>query len=332
MVAQLRLPLGAEAFSPLAGHPLILLDMASRPPVNNADLALCRQTLPRLPCPIIGLGARYQTGNAELDGQVNAMVDTLLASPREAAPLIRNIRKSPLSAAVLVQLLRHNEHASLEDGLLAESLAYSTLQGGAEFLAFLTARATPLRPTDSGEYPAVRVRPGRAGEIHITLNRPRRRNAFSIAMRDGLVEALQLLDGDSGIGRALIDGAGSCFCVGGDLDEFGLAPDTATAHAVRSTRNAGRMIDAHAEHIEFHLHGACIGSGIELPAFARKITARPGTFFQLPEITMGLVPGAGGTVSILRRIGRHRSAWMALSGRRVKAATALQWGLIDAID
>ena len=79
------------------------------------------------------------------------------------------------------------------------------------------------------------------------------------------------------------------------------------------------------------LHGACIGAGIELPAFVSHVVAREDAFFQLPEVSMGLVPGAGGTASILPRIGRRRLAYMALTGARVDAETALAWGLVDEI-
>jgi enoyl-CoA hydratase/carnithine racemase len=74
-----------------------------------------------------------------------------------------------------------------------------------------------------------------------------------------------------------------------------------------------------------------MGSGIELPAFAGRLIARPGARFGLPEIGMGLIPGAGGTVSIPARIGRHRAALLALSGDVIDTDTALQWGLIDEI-
>jgi enoyl-CoA hydratase/carnithine racemase len=59
--------------------------------------------------------------------------------------------------------------------------------------------------------------------------------------------------------------------------------------------------------------------------------ARPDATFRLPEIAMGLVPGAGGTVSLPRRIGRERTAWLALSGQAIDAPTALDWGLVDTI-
>jgi enoyl-CoA hydratase/carnithine racemase len=70
---------------------------------------------------------------------------------------------------------------------------------------------------------------------------------------------------------------------------------------------------------------------LEIAAFGNRVTATSNAWFQLPELVMGLIPGAGGCVSVPRRIGRQRAALMILSGRRVNAATALHWGLIDAI-
>jgi enoyl-CoA hydratase/carnithine racemase len=61
------------------------------------------------------------------------------------------------------------------------------------------------------------------------------------------------------------------------------------------------------------------------------VTAAPDAYFQLPEVGMGLVPGAGGSVSLPRRIGRQRTARLALGGERIDAETALAWGLVDEI-
>ena len=72
-------------------------------------------------------------------------------------------------------------------------------------------------------------------------------------------------------------------------------------------------------------------SEIEIPAFARTVTASANTFVQLPELSMGLLPGSGGCVSLSRRIGRQRTAWLGLTARRINATTALSWGLIDNI-
>ena len=134
---------------------------------------------------------------------------------------------------------------------------------------------------------------------------------------------------DSSIAEVVLRGSGDDFCAGGDLAEFGSSADPATAHGVRSTRNVAALLDACSARVRVEVQGACVGAGIELPAFASKVSARRDAFFQLPEVSMGLVPGAGGTVSIPRRIGRQRTALMALTGMRVDAATARDWGLVD---
>jgi enoyl-CoA hydratase/carnithine racemase len=149
-------------------------------------------------------------------------------------------------------------------------------------------------------------------------------------MRDALVDALVVAIADPSL-QVEISGAGRSFCAGGDLAEFGVVSDPATAHVIRSSANAAPYLLALADRVRVQVHGACVGAGIELAAFARHVQATPDAFFQLPEVSMGLVPGAGGTVSIPRRIGRQRTAWMALTGERVDATTALSWGLIDLI-
>jgi enoyl-CoA hydratase/carnithine racemase len=72
-----------------------------------------------------------------------------------------------------------------------------------------------------------------------------------------------------------------------------------------------------------------MGSGIELAAFTDWVVAAADSQIALPEIGLGLVPGAGGTVSLTRRIGRLRTAWLAFSGSTIDAATARTWGLVD---
>ncbi len=276
--------------------------------------------LPPLPCPVVAVAA----SGSEVPDWVDVVVPDLAGARR----LGDTIDAHPQAAAVLAQLLRNNARASVADGLVAESLAYSTLQAGREFATWLAGRERRPVPPDAA--PPVRIE--RSGDrLAIVLNRPARRNAYSAALRDALCEALQLLAADSTIEGCEISGAGVCFSAGGDLDEFGTLPDPATGHVVRTTRSAGALIDAQRARITCRVHGACVGAGIELPAFAGRVVAAPDAFFVLPEVGMGLVPGAGGTVSITRRIGRRRCAFMALSGERVDARTALQWGLVDEI-
>ena len=172
----------------------------------------------------------------------------------------------------------------------------------------------------------------RAGhQLCLTLDRPAVHNAFDARTRDCLVEAFTLAAVDPSIARVELRGEGVHFCAGGDLSEFGTAPDPVVGHLVRTTRSAARAIAECADRTSAFLHGACIGAGIELPAFAARVVAAPDTTISLPEVGMGLVPGAGGTASLPRRIGRQRTAWLALSGARIGAETALDWGLVDEI-
>ncbi|HEY9563161.1 MAG TPA: enoyl-CoA hydratase/isomerase family protein, partial [Nocardioides sp.] len=95
------------------------------------------------------------------------------------------------------------------------------------------------------------------------------------------------------------------------------------------TRSPGARIHALRDRVTAYIHGHAVGSGIEIAAFAGTVRATSDARFGLPEIAMGLIPGAGGTVSLSRRIGRHRLLWWALSTRTLDAGTAHRWGLVD---
>ncbi len=323
MLALCQSTCALESYSPLLEHNYLLLDLASGQALfSGQQWARLATRLRQLPCPVIAVGE--VPARELLRG-----LDVIVATAGEAATLIRNIDANPLAAMTLVQLLRHNEDITPEQGLFAESLAYASLQVGVEFSQAM--KNVPAAPRIVEPSAPVVLIDRRDDDLHIALNRPHARNAYSSAMRDSLYEALQLLQLDTGLRRAIVRGEGSCFCIGGDLQEFGTVTDASTAHAIRSTRSVAQLLLQLHTRVEFHLHSACIGAGIELPAFAARVVAHKSTFMQLPEITLGLLPGAGGTVSIARRIGRHRTAYLALSARRITAATALQWGLIDAI-
>jgi hypothetical protein len=319
-------PYALERFSGLTGAPVLLVDFENDlEPPDPEDAAAFRQALDCLACPTIALCPEATPATAALaDG-----FDVVVADPAEALPVLAGIEASPLAALALVQLLRLGDHLDLHHALVAESLVYSTLQSGPEFGAWLAGRRKSAGSA-SEEGPAVRVERWDR-ELVLSLNRPARHNAFSAEMRDALVEGLQMAVADESLERIVLRGEGPSFCSGGDLSEFGELPDPATAHGVRSTRNPGRLLARCANRVDARLHGACIGAGIELPAFGARVVAEPDAFFQLPELSMGLVPGAGGTASLPRRIGRHRTAWLALTGKQVDVDAALRWGLIDEI-
>ena len=307
-----------ERFAPWS-EPLILIDLSGE---HAAPPPALGGWLHTLSCVVIGIGA---------DAHPFApLCDTVIADRSSAESAIAAIARAPMAALVLAQILRLTEYAAPDAALTTESLAYAALQFGGEHLAWRSARGVKAAPAREPGPPVLVEREG--AHLRLTLNRPGNRNAISVEMRDALVEAFDLAAIDANISTIELRGAGRCFSVGGDLVEFGLAPDPATAHAVRSVRLPARRMLACAGRLRVHLHGACIGAGAELPAFAKQVTARADTFFQLPEIAMGLIPGAGGCVSLPRRIGRQRTAYWALSGRGISAKTALAWGLIDAIE
>lgn len=324
---QLGSPDAMELYSPLSGDSILIADFhrSSAGLEPDAIDAAC-EALGRLPCPSLALsGARPDPAL----GRLLSRFDVVVASREELEPVAATAARAPLAAQALVQLLRLGARLDVHHALIAESLVYSMLQSGPEFARWRAGREVRPAPQDDGE-PAVLVQ--REGDrLRLQLNRPRRRNAFSAAMRDALVEGLRLAELDPSIAEVILSGVGPSFCSGGDLDEFGSRPDPATAHAVRSSRSASALIARCAARVRAELHGACVGAGIELPAFASRVVAREDAFFQLPELSLGLVPGAGGTVSLPRRIGRERTAWLALSGARIDAPTARRWGLIDAI-
>jgi hypothetical protein len=277
------------------------------------------QWLGSQPCPVIAYGAGEETASA----------DVLVPDLAAAHAIEKRVLSWPIASMTLVQVLRSTALLPAAQALDVESMAFSTLQGGEEFAAWQrTGKRGPPVPVQAGD-PVLLSRDGAV--IEAVLNRAGSRNAISVEMRDAWVEALHLLEADESVEELRFRALGACFSAGGELHEFGLAPDPATAHWVRTVHSPARLLARLGARVSFLVHGACIGSGIELPAFAARLVAHPDTFFQLPELQMGLIPGAGGTVSIARRIGRQRTAWMVLTGRRITARTALEWGLVDAL-
>jgi enoyl-CoA hydratase/carnithine racemase len=255
-----------------------------------------------------------------------ASIDTALAE------LIARVQRWPIAAATCDDVLRSVDPVGVAlPGVVTESLAYSTLQAGPEFARWLADRGPATMPDIADP-----VQAHRDGDtLHIAFNRPQRHNAFSTAARAALLESLAVAQLDSSVDQVVLTGNGLSFCSGGDLDEFGTFTDPASAHLARTRYSPALALDAITARLgvkcRAEVHGQVLGSGLEMAAFCGHIDAAADTVFGLPELSLGLIPGAGGTVSMTRRIGRWRTAYLVLSGRTLDADTALAWGLVDAV-
>jgi enoyl-CoA hydratase/carnithine racemase len=265
------------------------------------------------------------------DNTADRRAITVPSTGSAVAELAARIDSWPLAAAVCDDVLRSVDPADPTlGGVVTESLAYSTLQAGPEFARWLAERGPAAMPEIADP-----VRAHRDGNtLRIAFNRPQRHNAFSADARAALLEALTVAQLDPSVDEVVLTGNGPSFCSGGDLAEFGTFSDPASAHLARTRYSPALALDALTARLgqacRAEVHGQVLGSGLEMAAFCGRVDAAPDSVFGLPELGLGLIPGAGGTVSVTRRIGRWRTAYLVFSGCTVDTDTALAWGLVDA--
>ncbi len=256
---------------------------------------------------------------------------TVDSVPEALAELTQRCQRWPHASRVCDDVLRAVDPGGPTlAGVVTESLAYSTLQAGPEFGRWLAERG-PAGVPDIVD-PVLAQRDG--DTLRVTFNRPQRHNAFSTDARAALLEALTVARLDPSVTGIVLSGNGPSFCSGGDLAEFGTFADPASAHLARTRHSPALALDALTARLgrscRAEVHGRVMGSGLEMAAFCGWIEAHNDSVFGLPELGLGLIPGAGGTVSVTRRIGRWRTAYLVLSGQAVGADTACAWGLVDA--
>ncbi len=301
----------------LGGDPTLLCFDGDWPPGIEVDPST-RTSLRRLPALSVAVACP--------DPAVAAAFDLAVVDADALAPLRVGFEQAPY-ASVSAALLLRDAPDDTWAGLVAESGTYSLLQAGPEFRRWLASRCAP-RPAREDD--AERVTVERRGAIHeIVLTRGERHNAFDARMRDQLHAVLRDLAAVDG--PIVVRGDGPSFSSGGDLAEFGSSAGPVQSHVLRVTRSVAMLLSDLAPRLVVALHGACIGAGIELPAFASRVIAADTARFALPELKLGLVPGAGGTVSIRRRIGRAFLLELLLSGRTIDTATARRSGLVDEV-
>ncbi|MGI9215867.1 MAG: 3-hydroxyacyl-CoA dehydrogenase NAD-binding domain-containing protein, partial [Hydrogenophaga sp.] len=150
-------------------------------------------------------------------------------------------------------------------------------------------------------------------------------NAGSLGVRQGLMAAVEQLAADPALRAGVLIGAGSTFVAGSDLREFGQPLQEPQLPGVLAA------IEACAKPVVAALHGAALGGGLELALACDARLALAGTVLGLPEVTLGIIPGAGGTQRLPRRTGLIRAIQMVCSGERIQAEAARDLRLDDAV-
>jgi 3-hydroxyacyl-CoA dehydrogenase len=172
---------------------------------------------------------------------------------------------------------------------------------------------------------ARKVRVERDGDIAVFVIDNPPVNAASVEVRQALLAAIEDLSRSPALQGAIIIGGGSTFIAGSDLKEFGQPLlDPQLPDVIAAIEHCGKPIVA-------ALHGAALGGGYELALGCDSRVAAPGTVVGLPEVTLGIVPGAGGTQRLPRLVGVVRAIQLVVGGTRVSAEAALATGMVDVI-
>ena len=150
-------------------------------------------------------------------------------------------------------------------------------------------------------------------------------NALSHVLREGIVEGVAAALADDAVQAIVLHCEGRTFVAGADIKEFGKPMQDPTFQAVLDVvENAAKPVVA-------ALHGTTLGGGLELAMACHYRIAMPSAKMGLPEIKLGIIPGAGGTQRLPRLVGLDRAMDMIVSGTPVGGATAQELGIVDAI-
>jgi enoyl-CoA hydratase len=167
----------------------------------------------------------------------------------------------------------------------------------------------------------------------VTLNRPDNLNAVNAELTDGVGRAFAAASADDDVRVVILDAVGRAFCAGADLkDPNTHSGDDLLAHL--APREGGGGLEAVAacpKPVVAAVQGWCVGAGVELVLSADIVVVAEDAKFFLPQVALGIVPGAGGMSRLLRKVGPTWAHRMVMLGEKLPAATALQMGLASEI-
>ncbi len=171
-----------------------------------------------------------------------------------------------------------------------------------------------------------------AGIATLTLNRPERMNALGVAIVEQLLQALEVIEADPGVRVLILTSAGErAFCTGADLKErAAMDADARWAHNRALNMCADRLAGLQIPSIAA-VNGLALGGGCEISLACDFRIAAEHAVFALPEVGLGIIPGAGGTQRLPRLIGPVRAKELIFTARRIGADQALEWGLVSQV-
>lgn len=163
----------------------------------------------------------------------------------------------------------------------------------------------------------------------ITLNRPKALNALNAQLIDELNYALSDFQEDAAIGCVIITGSDKAFAAGADIRE--MKDKSFTDVYLGNFLSAWDKVSEFRKPMIAAVSGYCLGGGCELALMCDFIIAADTAKFGLPEITLGIIPGSGGTQRLARSIGKAKAMEMILTGRLMEAAEAESCGLVSRV-
>ncbi len=165
------------------------------------------------------------------------------------------------------------------------------------------------------------------GVARITLDHPPL-NIYNLEMRDQLIEAISAVRDIAHVRCLLLSARGKSFSAGADLTEFGNAESIPQARRIRWDRDPWLALATLPVPTVCALHGYAFGSGFEMSLYCDIRIAATNAVMSLPEVKLGMLPGAGGTQSLPRVIGADAAMPLLLTGRDIDAVTAQQLGIV----